>query len=165
MERQGQNSVFWTWQNCYTHELTIAMRLPAQDLHKLKPTTILYGVRRSSQVSTLSWKTTDSWWLLEEEESIFINYVTSGYTSVAPHPEVSGQHKLELIGHWITKKRTRSWMVREVGWLWMSKQMSCSDYDQNTLFEILKELIIFLIMITQLFRKWNFRQLKVNVLA
>lgn len=30
-------------------------------------------------------------------------------------------------------------MVREVEWLQMSKQMRLGDYDQNTLFEILKE--------------------------
>lgn len=39
-ERQEQNSVFWKWQSCFTHDVGAAVRLPAQGLLKLKPTNI-----------------------------------------------------------------------------------------------------------------------------
>lgn len=78
--------------------------------------------------------------------SVFCKSVTPGLGDHTPmqvsHPRVHGLHKLNLMGLKKQKRRTGSYVGRDVGWFW-EELGGRGSYDKNIPYKIFKGLRIF----------------------
>lgn len=78
--------------------------------------------------------------------SVFCKSVTPDLVDHTPmqvsHPRVHGLHKLNLMGLKKQKRRTGSYVGRDVGWFW-EELGGRGSYDKNILYKIFKGLRIF----------------------
>lgn len=134
--RQGWTNVFWTRYNCCPPEPTaavVAYTRPTEDKAICQHAVMETGGVISP---TPSWGTTDSWWLLAEEDCLLQGCGPGRLTTLQrmTHPicmwaELTGLSRL------FKKKRTGSWEevgVWELIWKVLSERVG-SGYNQNTL--------------------------------
>lgn len=143
-ERQEQNSVFSTWQSCFTRDVRAVVRLSAQGL--LKPPSTNIAVWGGEAFPNLHPKLKGYWQLIAARGGRINLHWLCGFWLYSSGPTSrrmwTAQIRVDrLLNN--NKKRIRNRIVRKVRWLQISKHMRLGDYDQNTLFEILKEWIVF----------------------
>lgn len=122
-------SVFWTWQDHYTHELSATVVVYIV-LHKINPINILAWGGRDSWVPTPNWEAMTYWWFLGEGERSFTKDVSPSrptklqWRSPIPRKGTNlGDHGKVRLDQEEFRRRNRKWIWSKHMLVWNSQRI------------------------------------------